>query len=124
MATPQVMFDPARLCTSGRPARSRMAASMAAVVVLPLVADTSTEPSSRRRPMVRIAPGLMRSSIRPGAVVPPLRPSPRLVARSSRASASSGSRHQEAGPAGTTMRRQRLSTVIVAGVVAIGSPSA
>ena len=46
MATPQDMFEPARLCTSGLPERSSAAAIMAAVVVLPLVADTSTEPPS------------------------------------------------------------------------------
>jgi hypothetical protein len=46
VATPQDMFDPARLCTSGLPERSSAAAIMAAVVVLPFVADTSTEPAS------------------------------------------------------------------------------
>ena len=46
MATPQAMFEPARLWTTGLPARSRAAAIMAAVVVLPFVADTSTEPAS------------------------------------------------------------------------------
>ena len=68
---PQAMLDPARLCTTGRPARSRQAASIAAVVVFPLVAETSSEPSSSSRAMRSSAPGERRSSSRPGAVVPP-----------------------------------------------------
>ncbi len=87
MATPHAMFDPARLCTTGRPARSSAAAIIAAVVVLPLVADTSTEPHSSRRAIRSTARGESFSSIRPGAVVPPLRPTRRLTARTERARA-------------------------------------
>ena len=57
MATPQAMFEPARLCTTGRPARSSAAAIIAAVVVLPLVAETSTEPASSSRDMRASARG-------------------------------------------------------------------
>ncbi len=79
------MLEPARLCTTGRPSRSRQAAIIAAVVVLPLVADRSIEPASSSCAMLRIEPGAIRSSIRPGAVVPPVRPLRRLAARTSRA---------------------------------------
>ena len=58
MATPQPMFDPARLCTTLRPSRSRIAATIADVVVLPLVADTSTAPWSRRRAIRSIDVGV------------------------------------------------------------------
>ena len=58
---------------------------MAAVVVLPLVAETSTEPASSSAAMRRSDPGESFSSIRPGAVVPPLRPTRRLAARARRA---------------------------------------
>ena len=86
MATPQAMFEPARLCTTGLPARSRAAAIIAAVVVLPLVAETSTEPASSSLAIRSSARGEAFSSIRPGAVVPPVRPMRRLAARASRAS--------------------------------------
>ena len=85
MATPQDMFEPARLCTSGLPERSSAAAIIAAVVVFPLVADTSTEPASSSRDMRSSERGESFSRTRPGAVVPPLRPTRRLVARASRA---------------------------------------
>ena len=79
---PSAMFEPARLWTTGRRSRSSAAASIAAVVVLPLVAEISTEPSSRLGGHARErARGQRRSSSRPGAVVPPLRPSRRLAAR-------------------------------------------
>ena len=86
MATPQDMFEPARLCTIGLPERSSAAAIIAAVVVLPFVADTSTEPASSWLDMRASARGEALSSRRPGAVVPPVRPTRRLVARASRAS--------------------------------------
>ena len=47
---------------------------MPAVVVLPLVALIRVEPSVRRDPRRSIASGAMRSSMRPGSVVPPPRP--------------------------------------------------
>ena len=65
------MFAPATLWTTGIPAAWRIEALSAAVVVLPLVAETSTLPSASvpaRRP---IAPGSMRSSSLPGRLVPP-----------------------------------------------------
>ena len=48
MATPQVMFEPARLWTGWRPSAASTAAIIPAVVVLPLVALTIVEPPSRR----------------------------------------------------------------------------
>ena len=46
VATPQPMFEPALLWTTCSPERSRIAAIIAAVVVLPLVAETTAAPSS------------------------------------------------------------------------------
>ena len=52
VAIPPAMFAPAWLCTSGTPARSKIPAAIAAVVVLPLVAEISTLPRGRRAPSV------------------------------------------------------------------------
>ena len=79
------MFEPARLCTSERPSASRTAATIAAVVVLPLVAEISAEPWSSSAAMSCIASGSARSSSRPGSVVPPPRPRRRESERTVRA---------------------------------------
>jgi len=76
-ATPPAMFAPARLWTSRAPVRSRIEATMAAVVVFPLVAETTTEPCSRRPASIRIAWGSRRISTLPGSDVPPPRPARR-----------------------------------------------
>ena len=86
MATPQLMFEPARLCTGSRPAARRVAASMPAVVVLPLVALTIVDPSGSPAPSREIASGAIRSNSLPGSVVPPPRPLRRLSAPVARAS--------------------------------------
>ena len=88
MATPQVMFEPARLWTGWRPSAARSAAIIPAVVVLPLVALTIVVPRSRPAPRRAIASGASRSSTRPGSVVPPPRPLARLAAPIARAAAS------------------------------------
>ena len=49
VATPQLMFEPARLWTGVRPAWRRADASMPAVVVLPLVALITVEPEREAR---------------------------------------------------------------------------
>ena len=46
-ATPPAMFAPARLWTRCAPVRSRMPATIAAVVVLPLVAEITALPRSQ-----------------------------------------------------------------------------
>ena len=88
------MFAPDWLFTSEIPARSRIPASIAAVVVLPFVADTSTLPRDRRAPSSPIAPGSRRISTFPGALdAPP--PRRRETAPTARARASFGA----SGPA-------------------------
>ena len=75
VATPHAMFEPARLCTTAVPARSSAAAIIAAVVVLPFVAETSTAPSRARADMRAERVGREPAAAAgPGAVVPPLRP--------------------------------------------------
>jgi hypothetical protein len=86
--TPQWVFAPARLWTTARPSASRIVASMRAVVVLPLVALINVTPLPSRAASVEIARGAMRSSSRPGEVVPPPRPEARLTRPAARAIAS------------------------------------
>src|ERR1700760_1717901 len=81
------MFEPARLWTGGRPSAARIAAIIPAVVVLPLVAETIVAPPESPGPSLAIASGSIRSSTRPGSVVPPPRPERRLAAPIARASA-------------------------------------
>ena len=120
MATPQDMFEPARLCTTGLPARSRAAAIIAAVVVLPFVADTSTEPASSSRDMrsQRARRGLQQQAPGGGGAA-------------GAAHAAAGGPCQPGEQAGepehqdgAMTRRQRRSTRMIAGVAPIGSPSA
>ena len=58
LATPPAMFAPARLCTRRAPERSRIAATIAAVVVLPFVAEMTALPCGRRCARRSIAAGL------------------------------------------------------------------
>src|SRR6187402_2982115 len=88
VATPQVMFEPARLWTGWRPSAARTPAIIPAVVVLPLVALTIVVPRSSPVPRRAIASGSRRSRTRPGRVVPPPRPLRRLAAPIARESAS------------------------------------
>src|ERR1039458_4985512 len=93
-AIPPAMFAPDWLFTSDTPARSRIAARIAEVVVLPFVADTSTLPRDRRAPSSPIALGSRRMSTFPGALdAPP--PRRRETAPTARARASLGA----SGPA-------------------------
>ena len=68
--TPETRFAPARLCarTSGG---DRISATIAAVVVLPFVAETTALPSGSRAPSRSSAPGSSRHRSFPGSVVPP-----------------------------------------------------
>ena len=75
-ATPETRFAPESLCaTRTRP--RRISATIARVVVLPFVAETSTEPLGRRRASRSIAPGSSFQRSFPGSVVPPPRPARR-----------------------------------------------
>ena len=86
---PPAMLAPARLCTSRTPSRSRIAAAIAAVVVLPLVAETNTLPRLKREPSTPIASGCRRISTFPGTLVAPP-PRSRESAPAARANASLG----------------------------------
>src|SRR4029079_8359971 len=69
-ATPETRFAPARLCASFTRSPT-ISATMAAVVVFPFVAETSAEPSGRRRASFPTAAGSTVARIFPGMVVPP-----------------------------------------------------
>ena len=86
LATPPAMFAPARLWTRRVPERSRIAATIAAVVVLPFVAEMTALPCGRRPASRAIAAGSMRMSTFPGRLVAP-RPLRREMAPAARASA-------------------------------------
>ncbi len=123
------MFAPARLCTSRTPSRSRIAAAIAAVVVLPLVAEISTLPRCRREPSTPIASGCRRISTFPGTLVAPP-PHSRESAPAARARASFGSEWAAQGllpsglSAGTSTRTAAGRTLTRSGSSPIGSPSA
>src|SRR2546430_339732 len=70
-----------------RPGPAGMGEIFPAVVVLPLVALTMVVPLVSLAPGFAIASGERRSSTRPGSVVPPPRPLPRLAAPIARARA-------------------------------------
>src|SRR5204862_1752823 len=92
-ATPETRFAP-ELLWATRAVGRRISAAIEAVVVLPFVADTSTEPRGRRRASRSIAPGSSFHRSLPGRVVPPPRPAARdtaPAARSTAASTASGS---------------------------------
>ena len=115
VAIPPAMFAPAWLCTSGTPACSKMPAAIAAVVVLPLVAEMSTLPCRSARAEVPIASGCQaHQHLARGARAPP--PRSRESAPTVRASASLGAsalaisapaeaRSEEVGDAGRSGRR-------------------
>ena len=114
------MFDPARLCTTARPSWPRQADSIAEVVVLPLVAETSSEPSSRRRERLRQRLGVHAQQQAPGHGG-----AAGAAHHAAQAARHPGQQAPERQPhAGTSTRRQRGSTVTRAGVRPIGSPSA
>src|SRR2546430_834695 len=81
------MLDPARLWTGVRPSAARIEEIIPAVVVFPFVALTIVVPPVSLAPSFEIASGERRSSTRPGSVVPPPRPLPRLAAPIARARA-------------------------------------
>ena len=81
-ATPEARFAPAVLRHSRRSGAS-IEASILAVVVLPFVAEITSDPSASRRDMRSMASGAMRRSSFPGSVVPP----PARVRRESPAAA-------------------------------------
>ena len=82
-------------CARAARAARRISAAIAAVVVLPFVAETSADPSGSRAARRSIAPGSAFQSSLPGRVVPPPRPASRETAPTARApriSTLSGSR--------------------------------
>src|SRR5206468_5327290 len=87
-ATPETRFAPELLCASRTRGR-RISATIAVVVVLPLVAETRTEPRGRRSARRSIAPGSSFQSSFPGRVVLPPRPARRESAPAERAAAGS-----------------------------------
>ena len=118
VATPPAMFAPARLWTSFVPVRPRMAATMAAVVVLPLVAETTTLP-------LRQAGGEARDGVRLGAhqhLAGQRRPAAAGQARDGARRA--GGEQPRLQPHGAITRSAPGLTRTVAGRSAIGSPSA
>src|SRR5262249_54388969 len=72
------MFEPARLWIGCLPAAWRIEAIIPAVVVLPFVELTTIEPRPSLFASRSIASGAIRTSTRPGSVVPPPRPLTRL----------------------------------------------
>ena len=82
------MFAPARLWTSVIPARSSTDATIAAVVVLPLVAEITTEPSRSRAASSPIASGSSASSTLPGQARAAAAPARRASAPTARAATS------------------------------------
>ena len=115
------MFAPARLCTSRAPVRSRIEATIAAVVVLPLVAEidhaAAGQPAARRpiacgSTRVSTLPGQRRAAAAPG----------RAGERADRLRG--GHPGREPHHRGATTRSAPGRTRTVTGSSAIGSPSA
>ena len=107
-ATPPAMFAPARLWTSRVPVRPRIVAIIAAVVVLPLVAETTTLPCGSRAPSRAIACGSARISTLPGSDVPP-RPARRSAVPVARAASSPACSLTARSPAARRAARARSS---------------
>ena len=80
---PRTRGSPRRCCGTDAARETSIDASILAVVVLPFVAEITTEPSASRRAMRSMASGAIRSSSLPGSVVPP----PARVRRESPAAA-------------------------------------
>ena len=85
------MFAPALLCTSLVPQLSSIPAAIAAVVVLPLVAEITALPALRRAESSEIASGRSLLSTMPGTLVAPP-PRSRESAPAVRAAAIAGGR--------------------------------
>src|SRR3954468_11019997 len=102
LATPRTRFEPERLWATRDPCACRMSASMRETVVLPLVPATTTVPCGSRLAILSRSRGSMRSATRPGAAVPPPRPSPRIATPVALAAASAAiSRASRGGELGT-----------------------
>src|SRR5829696_4365422 len=102
LATPRTRFEPERLWATREPCACRMSASMRETVVLPLVPATTTVPCGSRLAILSRSRGSMRSATRPGAAVPPPRPSPRIAAPVALAAANAAiSRASRGGELGT-----------------------
>src|SRR5262249_21964088 len=93
--TPETRFAPVPLCAS-RSRGERIAATSAAVVVLPLVPEITVEPAGSRRASAPRAAGSMVVRIFPGSVVPPPRPARRDRRPAARATAISRARRMAA----------------------------
>ncbi len=79
-ATPETRLAPALLWATRTRGR-RISAAIAVVVVLPFVAETSTEPCGSRAARASISPGSSFHASLPGRVVPPPRPASREARR-------------------------------------------
>src|SRR5215212_1406585 len=97
LATPRTRFEPERLWATRDPWACRMSASMRETVVLPLVPATTTVPCGNRLAILSRSRGSMRSATRPGAAVPPPRPSPRIATPVALAAASAAIRRASRG---------------------------
>src|SRR5215208_8112048 len=97
LATPRTRLEPERLWTTRDPCACRMSASMREIVVLPLVPAMTTVPCGSRLAILSRSRGSMRSATRPGAAVPPPRPSPRIAAPVALAAASAAIRRASSG---------------------------
>src|SRR5262249_13062982 len=106
-AIPDTRFAPDALCASRSRAR-RIAAVIAAVVVLPFVADTSTAPCGSSLASRSIAPGWAFHSTLPGSVVPPPAPKSRDVAPIPRARSRSSSSSTPRGYPRSSLARVNL----------------
>ena len=115
------MFAPARLCTSRVPARSSTVETIAAVVVLPLVAEITTLPRDSRPASRSIACGSTRVSTLPGQ-------RRAAAAAGGAGEPADGARGRQPGGEphrhGASTRSVPGTTSTVAGSSAIGSPSA
>src|SRR5581483_175910 len=94
LTMPVRRLAPARLWTMRRPLAARTWASRRAVVVLPLVPETSTTPSGSAALRWRSAPGASRGTTWPAMTVPPPRPSRRLSALAARPASTAPARRQ------------------------------
>ena len=114
------MFAPARLCTSVSPVRSRIAAAIAAVVVLPFVALITALPCASRRAeqadRVRLQPREHLAGQR--------RPAAAAGGAHERADRLGGGHLRAQQRHGTSTFSARGTTLMVTGRSAIGSPSA
>src|SRR5262245_28378174 len=104
---PETRFAPDALWASRSRVR-RIAAVIAAVVVLPFVADTSTAPCGSSLASRSIAPGWAFHSTLPGSVVPPPAPKSRDVAPIPRARSRSSSSSTPRGYPRSSLARVNL----------------